>query len=94
MNGRFGVFDGIFLIAEFGNDEDADEYMRKTVLQEDEPEHLRRTEYDNPEVREIPEDYAAHLKLLYELKASLREDRQAAAAADQESETADAPTRV
>ncbi len=51
MMGSFGLFAAGELVAEFGDDETADEYRRKTVLQEDLPEHLRTTEYDADDLK-------------------------------------------
>jgi hypothetical protein len=75
MNGQFGVFDRLFLLAEFGDDESADEYRRE-LLQEEIPDHLRNSAYDPDDlsVREIPVNYDLWLRLLYGLKASRRQD--------------------
>lgn len=55
MDGNFGVFDGVELLAEFGDDEAAEDY-RRDLLQLDLPEHLRAPLYDDLEVREVPDD--------------------------------------
>jgi hypothetical protein len=75
MDGSFGVFDGLALIAEFGNDEDADVY-RRDALQLAWPEAFRRSEYDDLFVAEIPEDYSdAWPRLVAALRRSRRQDR-------------------
>lgn len=80
MEGQFGVFAGVLLLAEFDNDDDADEY-RRDLLEENIPEYFRRSQYDacDLNVREIPEDpeeYAQLIRLLYELRASLKKDKE------------------
>jgi hypothetical protein len=53
--GDFGVFDHTELLAEFGDDESADEY-RRDALELDVPEGFRCSPYDDLEVREITEE--------------------------------------
>lgn len=75
MDGSFGVFDGLALIAEFGNDEDAAVY-RRDALQLMWPESFRRSQYDDLFVAEIPEDYSdTWPRLVAALRRSRRQDR-------------------
>lgn len=75
MDGSFGVFDGLALIAEFGNDEDAEAYRHDT-LHLAWPETFRRSEYDDLLVAEIPEDYSdTWPRLTTALRRSQRQDR-------------------
>jgi hypothetical protein len=68
------VFDGLELIAEFGTDEDADEY-RRDALQLGLPEGFRRSEYDDLFVAEIHEGIVLGLRLIAGLKRSRQQDR-------------------
>lgn len=72
-NGSFGVFDGVDLLAEFGNDVDADEY-RIDVLQLGIPDGFRHSEYDDLQVWEIPPQYHLFKRLLDGLRASRNQD--------------------
>lgn len=75
MDGSFGVFDGLCLLAEFSDDEAADRY-RRDVLQLDFPDGYRRSEYDDLLVAEIPEDYSDAWPLLIKaLRRSRQQDR-------------------
>lgn len=75
MDGSFGVFDGLALVAEFGNDEDADVY-RRDALHLAWPEEFRRSQYDDLFVAEIPEDYSdTWSRLGAALRRSQRQDR-------------------
>jgi hypothetical protein len=73
MNGSIGVFDGPDLLAEFGDDVSADEY-RSDVLELNIPEGFRRSEYDDLQVHEVPEDYPLWQRLLTGLRASRNQD--------------------
>jgi hypothetical protein len=76
MEGCFGVFDGIYLVGgTFGDDADADRY-RRDLLQDEFPEHLRRSQYDaaDLEVREVPENYDQWIHLLERLHESRNHD--------------------
>lgn len=66
--GAFGVFDQTELLAEFGDDESADEY-RRTALGMDRPL------YDDLQIAEVPEDYELWLRLLKGLRKSRAQDR-------------------
>lgn len=74
MNGAFGVFEGVTLLAEFGSDDDAEEF-RRDLLQENLPEYVRRAPYDpgQLQIREVPEDYASFRRLLDALRSSQKE---------------------
>lgn len=75
MDGSFGVFDGLALIAQFGNDDDAEAY-RYDALQLAWPEGFRRSEYDDLLVAEIPEDYSdTWPRFVAALRRSWRRDR-------------------
>lgn len=67
VNGNFGVFDDLILLAEFGDDDSADEYRRDA---------LDLGLYDDLLVAEIPEDYDCDLwtRLLSGLRKSRRQD--------------------
>lgn len=83
VDGVFGVFDGTEMIAEFGDDESADEYRRE-ALELNTPEAFRRSAYDDLDIRELPDgfdsrEYAQLHQLLAGLKASRARDRRSAA---------------
>lgn len=61
MNGRFGVFAGGELLAEFGTDVDAESYRDNDILELNMPEHLRRPAYDaaDLEIRDLDEEDAS-----------------------------------
>lgn len=69
MNGTFGVFCGVDLIGgTFGNDDDADLYMRTLVeVGEYDAVHL--------EVAPVPEDYEVWYRLLEKLQQSKKRDQ-------------------
>lgn len=71
--GEFGVFDGVDLVAQFSNDQDAEEF-RVDALQLNYPEGFRRSEYDELQVYEIPAGYALLHRLLVGLRASRNQD--------------------
>jgi hypothetical protein len=73
VNGSIGVFDGTDLLAEFGDDDSAEEY-RSDVLELNIPEGFRRSEYDDLQVYEVPEDYPQWHQLLRGLRASRNQD--------------------
>lgn len=68
MMGNFGVFDGVELLAEFGDDESADEYRRALL-------EIPAPLYDDLQVAEVPEDYERWIRLLEGLKKSRAHDR-------------------
>ena len=69
MTGDYGVFDGIELIAMFSDDNDADDYRRQ-LLELDRPEIFRRPEYDDLQIREVPENYDLWRRLIDGLRRS------------------------
>lgn len=73
VSGEFGVFDGVDCIAQFSNDQDAEEF-RDATLELHVPEPFRRPEYDDLQVCEIPEGYAQLHRLLVGLRKSLFAD--------------------
>lgn len=68
MNGEFGIFDRLKLVAEFGNDVDADEELRAMAG------HYIPERADELVVRVIPEDYTLWCRLLDGLKESRLRD--------------------
>lgn len=73
MIGVFGVFDGVDLLQEFGDDINAEEY-RADVLELDTPEPFRRSAYDDLQIFEIPEGYDPLYRVLVALRASRNTD--------------------
>lgn len=74
VDGLFGVFDGVRMLSEFGDDESAEEFRRE-ALELDVPEGFRRSAYDDLQVRELPEgfdgrEYAQLCRVLDGLRAS------------------------
>lgn len=74
VSGAFGVFDGVEILAQFGDDEDAEEY-RAEVLELNVPEGFRRSAYDDLEVHEIPDDYDQLYGALTALRKARNQDR-------------------
>lgn len=66
--GVFGVFDQTELLAEFGDDESADEYRREVL-------EIPSSLYDDLLIAEVPEDYDLWIRLLRGLKKSRAQDR-------------------
>lgn len=83
MQGDFGVFDGVELIAEFVDDESADAH-RRLILGLDSPEWCRTSEYNETDlfVARIPDgidgpvrEYELWMRLLTGLRVSRARDR-------------------
>ncbi len=74
VTGVFGVFDDLELLAEFGNDDDAESY-RSDVLELNVAEGFRRSAYDDLQVAEVPEDYDPLYRTLKGLRRSRNQDR-------------------
>jgi hypothetical protein len=73
MIGSFGVFDGVDLLQEFGDDVAAEEY-RAEVLELGTPEPFRRSAYDDLQIYEIPAGYDPLHRVLVALRASRNRD--------------------
>lgn len=73
VKGVFGIFDGVDLIAEFGNDVDAEE-EREALLELHVPEGFRRPAYDDLQVYEKPDAYDPLHKVLVRLRKARNED--------------------
>jgi hypothetical protein len=73
MDGLFGVFDGVDRVAQFSDDEAAEEFRRE-ALELDVPEFFRRPAYDDLQVYEVPQGYDVLHRLLLGLRRSRNQD--------------------
>lgn len=74
VSGAFGVFDGTEILAEFGDDEAAEEY-RSDALELNVPEGFRCSAYDDLQVCEKPDDYDQLHGALTALRRSRNQDQ-------------------
>lgn len=77
VTGEFGVFDGVDMLAEFADDESAEEY-RRDALELNIPEGFRLSAYDDLQVAEVRGGFAEYGSLhrtLRGLRASRRQDK-------------------